>query len=526
MRHEQNRLNTQRSTGTEQQRWLDRAEALKPALHEQITFPVGRVRIAASETGFQGWTVHPEDGAILPDRDLRNGDVLILDFGVHTVGYLNLAVQSDRKFQDAPVRLRLTFGEVPAEVATPPDGYRGQLCASWLQDEIITLDWLPSVIELPRRFAFQYVRIEVLAVSIPIRITSCTCRTVSSAGDLLPGEAAAAGSAGSDPLAAVSLRTLRNCMQTVFEDGPKRDRRLWVGDLRLQALANYASFQNMDLVKRCLYLFAALPHPDGLVSACVYEYPRAVCGEIRLLPYAALFNTVLFEYASHSGDWATARDLFPVAHRQIELLRTCFDERDVFIDPGGYWLFFDWAAVDPQAGMQALTILVLRQTLALAEKIGAGTADWEAWLERLISAARRHFVRDDGLVVSGPGNEISWASTAWMTIADVLTAAEARQALLALPKRDDAVRPVSPYLYHYVAEAMLHCGLETEAVALIRDYWGSMINLGATTFWEVYRPDDPFCSPYGDHRMNSYCHAWSCTPIWLYQQTRRTRSSE
>ncbi|MBA0900693.1 sugar hydrolase, partial [Escherichia coli] len=33
----------------------------------------------------------------------------------------------------------------------------------------------------------------------------------------------------------VAVRTLKNCMQEVFEDGPKRDRRLWLGDLRLQA---------------------------------------------------------------------------------------------------------------------------------------------------------------------------------------------------------------------------------------------------------------------------------------------------
>ena len=30
----------------------------------------------------------------------------------------------------------------------------------------------------------------------------------------------------------VSLRTLHNCMQSVFEDGPKRDRRLWLGRLK------------------------------------------------------------------------------------------------------------------------------------------------------------------------------------------------------------------------------------------------------------------------------------------------------
>ncbi|MFR6136264.1 MAG: hypothetical protein ACLUI0_06370 [Blautia massiliensis (ex Durand et al. 2017)] len=57
----------------------------------------------------------------------------------------------------------------------------------------------------------------------------------------------------------VSLRTLQNCMQDVFEDGPKRDRRLWLGDLRLQALANYETFKNYDLVKRCLYLLQDRP---------------------------------------------------------------------------------------------------------------------------------------------------------------------------------------------------------------------------------------------------------------------------
>jgi hypothetical protein len=31
-------------------------------------------------------------------------------------------------------------------------------------------------------------------------------------------------------------------MQEVFEDGPKRDRRLWLGDLRLQALVNDVTF--------------------------------------------------------------------------------------------------------------------------------------------------------------------------------------------------------------------------------------------------------------------------------------------
>ena len=41
----------------------------------------------------------------------------------------------------------------------------------------------------------------------------------------------------------IACNTLHDCMQKVFEDGPKRDQRLWMGDLRLQALANYETYQ-------------------------------------------------------------------------------------------------------------------------------------------------------------------------------------------------------------------------------------------------------------------------------------------
>ena len=71
----------------------------------------------------------------------------------------------------------------------------------------------------------------------------------------------------------VALRTLRNCMQDFFEDGPKRDRRLWLGDLRLQALTNSVTYRHFDLVKRCLYLFAATADRDGRIAACLFTQP-------------------------------------------------------------------------------------------------------------------------------------------------------------------------------------------------------------------------------------------------------------
>jgi hypothetical protein len=89
-----------------------------------------------------------------------------------------------------------------------------------------------------------------------------------------------------------------------------------------------------------------------------------------------------------------------------------------------------------------------------------------------------------------------------------------------------AVKPITPYLYHYLAEAMLSCGMEEEALRLVRTYWGGMLDAGADTFWEAFDPDNPLTSPYGDIHVNSFCHAWSCSPTWLFRALGLGRPSE
>ena len=42
----------------------------------------------------------------------------------------------------------------------------------------------------------------------------------------------------------------------------------------MQALANYETYQKNDMVKACLYLFAALPMQDGKVGACLFLEPE------------------------------------------------------------------------------------------------------------------------------------------------------------------------------------------------------------------------------------------------------------
>jgi hypothetical protein len=308
-------------------------------------------------------------------------------------------------------------------------------------------------------------------------------------------------------------------MQTVFEDGPKRDRRLWIGDLRLQALTNYATFRNYDLVKRCLYLFAGLAREDGMVSACVFEEPRPLRGHEYIVDYAALYPATVLDYARASNDWRTARELWPVAKRQIELLHSSANAGGLFAAPPGSWVFVDWCdALDRTAAMQGIFVYCLRQAAELAAKAGdSGTAAHYSELATRMTAAARAAFYDatQHVFVSGPKRQVSWATQAWMTLAGIATPAEGAAAFGALGKMPEAVRPGAPYLYHYVAEAMLQCGLRQQTRDLIQWYWGGMVEAGADTFWEVYDPANPGLSPYGNVLLNSYCHAWSCTPAYL-----------
>ena len=87
-----------------------------------------------------------------------------------------------------------------------------------------------------------------------------------------------------------------------------------------------------------------------------------------------------------------------------------------------------------------------------------------------------------------------------------------------LPDDPGAIRPATPFIYHYAVEAMLMNAMTDEAVQLLHNYWGKMLSLGASTFWEVFNPEDHRESPYGNYLLNSYCHSWSCTPAYLIRK--------
>ena len=86
------------------------------------------------------------------------------------------------------------------------------------------------------------------------------------------------------------------------------------------------------------------------------------------------------------------------------------------------------------------------------------------------------------------------------------------QGVLASP---NATMPGTPYRITTSSRRCGQVGMHAEATQLLHSHWGGMIRKGADTFLANYVPDDEHASPYTSHLMNSYCHTWSCNPIYL-----------
>jgi alpha-L-rhamnosidase len=90
--------------------------------------------------------------------------------------------------------------------------------------------------------------------------------------------------------------------------------------------------------------------------------------------------------------------------------------------------------------------------------------------------------------------------------------------MIRLLKEKPEVGIATPYMYHHLVEALIVSGEKELAISEMKAYWGGMIQDGADTFWELYDPQNKEFSPYGSHLINSYCHAWSCTPAYLIRK--------
>jgi hypothetical protein len=83
---------------------------------------------------------------------------------------------------------------------------------------------------------------------------------------------------------------------------------------------------------------------------------------------------------------------------------------------------------------------------------------------------------------------------------------------------DNIQKITTPYMRFYELEALCAMGEQGYVLKEMKNYWGGMLKLGATSFWEEYNPSKQGAehyAMYGREFGKSLCHAWGASPIYL-----------
>jgi len=76
----------------------------------------------------------------------------------------------------------------------------------------------------------------------------------------------------------------------------------------------------------------------------------------------------------------------------------------------------------------------------------------------------------------------------------------------------------TPYMRFYELEALCAMGEQPYVLKEMKSYWGGMLDIGATSFWEEYDPAKKGAdhyAMYGRPFGKSLCHAWGASPVYL-----------
>ena len=445
----------------------------------------------------------------------------VLDLGDHYVGKFSFSMDNVDDYISAPVRTTIRFAEDLKELNADFSTYHGNLCSSWLQEEVLNIEF-PGDVHMERRYSCRYIKFTIHEARREVKFDNF-CFTSSTSADDTKLKPAVIEDPMLQKIDKIACKTLRDCMQTFFEDGPKRDRRMWTGDLRLQALANYYTFDRREVVKRSMYLFAAGDYDAlGFLPAYIYETPYFFTGRDHIADYAMFFVCTVCDYFVHTGDRQTLDELLPVCKEQMQAFENVLDERGIVKNQPGWFAFIDWCeGLEKMTSLQGVYLYTLELFIKTLEAIDDTDAKaYEEQLAKIRKASKEHlFDAATGTFVNADDKfDKSVHSQAWMILGGVVDGEEGKKALYAMLGNSEARQPFTPYMQHYVVEAMLKLGLKEEAKAYMTQFWGGMVEEGVDTFHEAYVPGDPDFSPYGDHLVDSLCHAWSCTPTYLIRR--------
>ena len=445
----------------------------------------------------------PDFTVKLPATKLTDAEApsIVLDFARELTGRVELTSDSD-----TPITITIQMGESESETMKVP--YLG----------VNQLTIPPHGTAHGPKSAFRYAKIRFIGGGSELRFKSIGV-------DHIYYPVTYAGSFESSDLLLnriweTGAYTAHLCMQDGVWDASKRDRGRWMGDTDVSGRVIEDVFGERPLMEDTL---------DRLMG------PAPVDQHVNGIPgYSAFWFTGTADYYRHTG----SKQFLQQEHsRMLELLSFVdreFDERNVYANKSKVWLYVDWSPDlngDTPETRRATTLefyRAYREAAFMLHELG-DTANADKYEKRAaqIKAGAEKYLLEASTGTFGP----RWETNAAAVIGGA-AGTERYDAIWTnvLSQVGDKVGTrgliISPYYNYYVISAMAQIGHRPEALAWIRQYWGGMLQEGATSFWEAYDPswykEDFHSSLQSDNRSGyfvSLAHGWSAGPTaWLMEE--------
>jgi len=436
---------------------------------------------------------------------LKGGDTVntsvILDFGKEIQGGVEIVtgIFVDQK----PIKIKITLGESVSEAMSKISGSTATNDHAMREFEI-SLPWLGKI-EVGNS-GFRFAKIELLDSDRELKLKEV--RAISILRDIPYLGSFKSNDERLNQIWKTGAYTVQLNMQDYLWDGIKRDRLVWVGDMHPEVMTILSVFGNNEVVPKSLDLIRDITK--------LPEYMNGISS------YSMWWILINYQWYMNNGDIEYLKKNKDYIYSLLDLLEKKIDTDGKEILDGTR--FLDWPTSPNteaiHAGLQSMMIMTFDAGKKIANIMGE--KDKAIHFERTIKLLKKHIPDPNGNKAAG----------ALLVLSGLYDAVKTNKQLLAL----NSTQGISSFYGYYVLQARAMAGDYEGAINVIRKYWGGMLDLGATTFWEDFdmkwlenagRIDEiipegkvDVHATYGDYCYkgfrHSLCHGWASGPTsWL-----------
>lgn len=314
----------------------------------------------------------------------------------------------------------------------------------------------------------------------------------------------------------VAKYTLELNTREFFIDGIKRDRWVWSGDALQSYLMNYYSYFDNPTVTRTIQ---ALRGKDP-VTAHINT----------IIDYTFYWFISVYDYYLYTGDKKFIEQIYPKMQTMMDYCLSRRNKNGLIEGLSGDWTFIDWAAGLSKKGEISFEQMLFARSLEamslcaniMDDKTNAASykklsTELKAKLFSLYWNSQKQALVHSRINGKQTDNVTRYANMFGIFF-NYFTEQQKQQVKKSVLLNDNIQKITTPYMRFYELEALCAMGEQSYVLKEMKSYWGGMLNLGATSFWEEYNPTKTgteHLAMYGRKFGKSLCHAWGASPIYL-----------